>query len=104
VQPCYVGIVFSELLAVQDLNHSLFDEDGEQMRLAWVLDGPQRKYGVNAVTVGLHGERQVPLRDSIWGAGQPRRRLEKAAPDASVAPRQEPLILTPGAPSGSPPP
>jgi len=34
------------LLAVQDLNLSLFDEDAEQMRQAHLLDGLQQKYGV----------------------------------------------------------
>jgi len=61
-EPCYVGIVFSELLAVQDLNLSLFDEEDDQRRLAKVLDAMNRKFGAGAVTIGVHGERQVPLR------------------------------------------
>jgi hypothetical protein len=44
---------------VQDLNLSLFDEDADQRRLARVIDGLQKKSGVNMVTVGLRGERYV---------------------------------------------
>ena len=62
-EPLYVGIVFSEFLAVQDMNLSLFeDEEEKQRRLAGVVDALNRMHGEGAVTVGVHGERQVPLR------------------------------------------
>ena len=62
-EPCYVGIVFSELLAVQDLNLSLFEEEESRpQRLAAVVDALNRKHGEGVVTGSVHGGRQVPLR------------------------------------------
>src|SRR5262249_28447726 len=59
-KPCYVGTVFSELLATQDGNLSLFDDHEEKQRLASIVDALNRKHGEGAVTLGEHGERQVP--------------------------------------------
>jgi hypothetical protein len=41
---------------------TLFDDDETKVPLARVLNGLNRKYGEGAITVGVHGERQVPLR------------------------------------------
>jgi DNA polymerase IV len=62
--PVAVNIVFSELLAVQDVNLSLFDDPMEKMRLAYLIDELNEKYEEQAVQVaGLHGTGgQVPKR------------------------------------------
>lgn len=55
--PSQVSIVFSELLCVQDVNLNLFDDPLEKMRLGYVLDGLQQKYGESVDIGALHGGR-----------------------------------------------
>jgi hypothetical protein len=62
--PVAVYIVFSELLAVQDVNLNLFEDPMEKMRLAYLIDELNERFEEQAVQVGgLHGTGgQVPKR------------------------------------------
>jgi len=44
------------------VNLSLFDDLRERQCLSLVVDALNRKHGEGAVTVGVPGERKVPLR------------------------------------------
>jgi DNA polymerase-4 len=62
-EPSYVGIVFSGLLAVQDLNLSLFDDVEKQQRLARIVDELNRKHEGAVQLAGLQGSGgQIPTR------------------------------------------
>jgi hypothetical protein len=66
-QPFQVGIVFSGLL-VRDVNLNLFADPLEKMRLGYVLDGLQKKYGQSIDIGALHGRRGAVPRRIPFGA------------------------------------
>lgn len=61
--PSYVGIVFSDFLAVEDITLSLFDEEEDRRRLATIVDAVNRKHGERLFLGAFHGAGDVlPLR------------------------------------------
>lgn len=61
-EPSYVGIVFSDLLAVQDITLSLFDDRDAQRRLAQIADTLNKRRPGAVQLAGLHGRADVPQR------------------------------------------
>jgi DNA polymerase IV len=62
-EPSYVSIVFSDLLAVQDLNLNLFAEVEQKQRLSQIVDEINRKHEGVVHLAGLHGSGgQIPKR------------------------------------------
>jgi hypothetical protein len=62
-EPSFVGIVFSGLLAVQDLNLSLFEDGEQKQRLSRIVDELNRKHEGKVQLASLHGTGgQIPKR------------------------------------------
>jgi DNA polymerase IV len=61
-EPCYVGIVFSGLLATQDMTLSLFEDEEQARRLAQIVDALNRRTGGAVQLAGLRELNEVPTR------------------------------------------
>ena len=61
-EPSFVGIVFSDLLAVQDITLSLFDDREEQRQLAQIADTLNKRRPGAVQLTALHGPSNLPQR------------------------------------------